>query len=46
MLVARLKRSDAFKASVLVDDQIDMCDWRCRSKLWDAGDRARKEANA
>jgi hypothetical protein len=42
MLVARLKRSDALKSSVLVDDQIDMCDWRCRSKLWDAGNKARK----
>jgi hypothetical protein len=28
MLVARLKGSDALKLSVLVDDQIDMCDWR------------------
>jgi hypothetical protein len=39
---AELERSCALESSVLTEDQIDMRDWRCRSKLWVAGERTRK----
>jgi hypothetical protein len=39
---SRWQHLDAFKSKVLAEDRIDVCDWRCRGTLCEAGNRTLK----